>query len=102
MELGVQPVQSGANVVHFTEAVIVCTLAHSHASKIETQHRKAEAVDSFHGVKDDLIVKRSTVQRMGMTDQRGVRRALNALIEQGFETACGAVDKEGTDCGIGR
>ncbi len=76
MELGVEPVQSRANIVHFAEAVVVRALAHSRSAKIETQYRKAEAVQGLHGVKDDLVMERPAVQGMGMANQSGVSRPL--------------------------
>src|ERR1019366_7196934 len=53
-ELIFQPAQRGLHVCNFTASLIMPACAQARAAKVEAQHRKAERVQSFHGVKDDL------------------------------------------------
>lgn len=69
MKFVIKPVQGSTNIVRFTDAVIVFALAQSCAAKVETQDRKPETVQRFHGMKDDFVLKRASVKRMRMTDQ---------------------------------
>ena len=97
MILGVQPVERGAHVVDFSVAVIVLALAQSRAAKVEAQHGETKTVQRFHGVEDDFVVQRSAEQRVRMTDDRGVSRIFCAGIQQCFQPACGAVEKQRAD-----
>ena len=90
----VEPVEPCAHVINFAVAMIVLALAQAGTAKIESQHRKSEAVQRLHGVKDNLVVQRPPKQRMRMANQSGMRRILRASIEQRLEPPCGAVKKE--------
>jgi len=68
MEFVVEEVEGGADVVEFASAVVVLAVAESGAAEVEAEHRKAERVQSFHGVEDDFVVQRASVEGMGMTD----------------------------------
>ena len=92
-ELALQPVERGADVFDFADAVGVLAFAQSGAAKIETQHGESEAVERFHGVEDDFVVQRSAKKRMRMADERGVSRGGRAGVEQGFEASGGASRK---------
>lgn len=83
----IQPIQRSPNVVHFTISMIMFPVAQAGAAKIEAQHREGKTVQRFHGVKDHLVMKRSTVERMGMAHQSGARGLRSASIEQRFEAA---------------
>ena len=84
MKLGVEPVQRGADVFDFADAVIVFSLAQSCSAEVEAQHRESKAVQRFHRMEDDFVVQRSTEQRMWMANDSGMRRVLRASVEQGF------------------
>ena len=77
-------------------------LAQSGSTEVEAQHGKAKAVQRLHGVEDDFVVQRSAKQRMGMTDQRSMRRVLGSGVEQSFESSGGTVEKQGADGGVRR
>ena len=65
-ELIFQPSQRGLYVGNFTAPLVVPACAQARTAKVEAQHRKAERVQSLHGVKDHLVVHRATAQRMRM------------------------------------
>ena len=98
MELLVKPIQGRSNVVHFADSVVVLTLAETSPAKIETQHGKTKTVQRLHGMKDDLIVQRAAKEGMRMTNDGGVSGIGSSSIEQGFETAGRAFEKQGADC----
>ena len=56
---GVEPVERSANILDFAIAVVVFALAQSGSAEVESQHWKAEVIQRFHGVEDDLVVQRS-------------------------------------------
>src|SRR5206468_4272568 len=85
------------DVIDFTDAVIVFSLAQSGSAEVEAQHGKSKAVQSFHRVEDDFVVQRSTEEWMGMANHGGVRRVLRVRIEQGFEASSGTFEKKGAD-----
>ena len=85
VELTMQPVERGADIFNLATAVVVLSLAQSCSAKVEAQHGETEAVQSFRGVENDFVVKRSPINRMRMADQRGVGRVRRALVEQGFK-----------------
>jgi len=82
VELRVQPVERRAKVFRFAASLVVLAGAQSCSPEVEAQHGKAKAVQRLHGVKHDLVVQRPTEQRMGMADQRGMRGASGAGVEQ--------------------
>src|SRR5437588_6983960 len=97
MKLGVQPVESGANVLDFAGAVIVFTVAESSAAEVEAQHGKAKAVQCLHGVKYDFVMQCSAKHRMRMADDRGMCRAFGACIQQRFQSSRRAFEEERPD-----
>jgi hypothetical protein len=98
-EFTFEPVKGGAHIFDFADAIRVLAFAQSGASEIEAKHGKSEAVKRFHGVEDDLVVERSAVERMRMTDDSGVRRGGRTGVEQSFQASGGSGEKEGTDAG---
>ena len=87
MEFGIEPVQSRADIVHFTIALVMFPLAQSGSAKVEPQHGEAEAVEGLHRVEHDLVVQRSTKQRVRMTNQCGVRCIGRACVKQRFQAS---------------
>jgi len=73
-EFTFEPVEGGPDVFDFSDAVCVLALAQAGAAEIEAEHGKSEIVERFHGVEDDFVVQRSSIERMRMTDQGSVRR----------------------------
>src|SRR5208282_5950295 len=65
-----QIVESGANVILFAAAVVVCAFAESRAAKIQAQHRNAPAMNCFRRLKDPLVVHRAAKQGMRVADDR--------------------------------
>ena len=76
-----QPIQGGLNIVRFPVSMIVFPLAQSGAAEVETQNRKTKMVQRLHGMKDHLVVKRSTEERMRMAHQGGVCGVGSAGVE---------------------
>ena len=97
MKLGIQPIESGANVLDFPGAMIMLARAQSRPAKIEAQHRKPEAVQRLHGVEDNFVVQRSAKQRMRMADYRSMRGILNTCIQQSFQPSSWAIEKKRFD-----
>lgn len=94
MKLGIEPVERGANVIHFAPALIVRPLAQSRAAEIKAQDGKAKTIQRLHGVEDDLVVQGPAKQRVRVADNRRVGGILGAAVEQGFKTSCRAVEEE--------
>ena len=71
-EFAFQPVERGADVFDFANAVGVLAFAQTGAAKVEAEHGKSKAVQRLHGVEDDFVVQRSSIERMRMADQGGM------------------------------
>ena len=99
LEFLFQPVEGGAHIFDFSHAVGVLAFTQSGAAEVEAEHGESEAVEGLHGVEDDFVVERSSVQRMRMTDEGGVGRGGGSGVEEGFKAACGACNGEGADGG---
>ena len=98
-ELVFEPVEGGADVFDFPDAAGVLAFAQAGAAEIETEHRESEAVERFHGVEDDFVVQRSSVERMRMADHGGVRRVGRSVVEQSLKASGGAGKEQGSDAG---
>ncbi|MGB7609106.1 MAG: hypothetical protein WBL97_11925, partial [Candidatus Sulfotelmatobacter sp.] len=96
-ELGVQPVESGANIFDFPVAVIVLAMAEAGAAKVEAQHRKTKTVQRLHGMKHNLVMQRSSKQRMRVANNCGMSRFFRTGIEQRFESSRWAFKEERSD-----
>lgn len=94
LKFAFKPFESGSHVVDFADAVCMLSFAQAGTTEVEAQDGKSEAVERFHGVEDDLVMERSSVERMRMADQRRVRGRGRAIVEQGLEASGGAVEKE--------
>ena len=92
-KFALEPVKRYPDILNFTNAMRVLTLAESGAAKVEAQHRKSEAVESFHGVEDDFVVKSAAIKRVRMAYERCVCRRRRARIEQRFQTPSVAFKK---------
>ena len=61
MKLRVQPVDRGSYIIDLALPLIVFTFAHPGATEIESQHRKAELMQSLHRMIDNLVVHRAAI-----------------------------------------
>ena len=98
-ELAFEPIEGGAHVFDFADAVGMLAFAQSGAAEVEAQHGESEAVERFHGVEDDFVVQRSTVKRMRMAHHGGMGRVGRSGVEQGFQASGGAGEEERADAG---
>ena len=92
-KLAFEPIEGGAHVFNFADAVGVLAFAQSGAAEIKAQHGESEVVERLHGVEDDFVVQRAAKQRMRMANHRGVRRVLSARVEQRFQASGRTVEE---------
>ena len=97
MELRIQPVEGGADIVDLAVAMIVLAGAESGAAKVEAQHGKSNTIQSLHGMEYNLVMERPAKHRMGMANYRRVRRTLGASVEQRFQPSRRAFQEERLD-----
>ena len=69
------------------------------AAEVETQHREPEVVQRLHGVEDNFVVERPTIERMRMTNNRSMSRSGRSRIEQRFQASGGAFKEERANAG---
>ena len=100
MKSFVEPVERGTDVLYLADAIVVLSLAQAGSAEIEAQHRKAKAVEGFHGVEDDFVVEGSAVEGMRVADQCGVRCVRSTRVEQSFELPGRPLESESGDGGI--
>jgi hypothetical protein len=86
-EFGLDPIESGADVFDFADAVGVLALAQSGAAEVEAEDGESEAVEGFHGVEDDFVVERSAKEGMRMTNHGSVGCGGGSGVEQSFQTS---------------
>jgi len=98
-EFGLDPIESGADVFDFADAVGVHAFTQSCAAEVEAEDRESEAIEGFHGVEDDFVVERSAKERMRVTDDGSVGCGGGSGVEQSFQASGGAGDGEGADAG---
>jgi hypothetical protein len=79
----------------------VFSFAEPKAAKIETQHRKSEAVQRLHRMKNNLVMHGAAVNRVWMANKRRMSRVLRAGVEQGFEAAHWAFNEQRPNCRTG-
>ncbi len=89
-EFALEPVEGGAHVFDFTDAVCVLAFAQAGAAEIEAQYGESKVVERLHGVEDNFIVQRSSIEWMRMADHSGMRRVGRSGVEQGFQASGGA------------
>src|ERR1700674_3801206 len=94
-----EPVEGGAHVFDFANAVCVLAFTQAGTAEVEAEHGKSEAIERFHGVEDDFVVERSTEERMRMADHGGMRRAGRTGVEERFQSSGGAGEEQGADAG---
>lgn len=92
MELAVEPVERGADVVLFALAGIVNAFAQSGAAEVEAQDGQAEGLEGLHRVVDHLVVQGASAQRVRMADEGGKGGIGRAGIEERFEPAGGGAE----------
>lgn len=85
----VEPIERCADIVLFAVAFVVRAFAEAGASEVESQHGQAEGLEGLHRVVDDFVVERASAERMGMTDEGGIRSIRAAGIQQRLKAACG-------------
>jgi len=89
-------IERRANIILFTAAFVVDALAETHAAKIESENRHAAFVESFRGVKDNLIVHRAAEHRMRMAHDGDDRRISNERgPKESLESPGGSCKKQG-------
>ncbi len=98
-ELAFEPIERGAHVFDFPDAVGVLAFAQSGAAEVEAEHGESEAVERFHGVEDDFVVQRPSIERMRVAHQGGMGRTRQSCVEQGFQASGRAGEEQGTDTG---
>src|SRR5271168_3231605 len=101
MKFRVHPVESGAHIFHFANAVVVPALAQSRAAKVEAQHGKAKTVQRLHSMEYDFVVQGAAEERMRVANHSRVSCILRASIKQRFQPSCGPCEKKGFDGGVG-
>src|SRR5262245_29832342 len=95
-----EPCERGARVLEFPLALVVAALAAAGAPEVDPQRGGPMFVQHRGDPVDDLVVHRSAMLWMGMTDQRCDRgRAALALVKDGLEVAGGAGKRDGLDPG---
>ncbi len=99
-ELAFQPSQRCLHVGDLAASVIVLAGAQSRPAKVEAQHRKADRVQSLHGVEDNLIVHGPAKHWVRMTDQPHVGSRGRADVQQGLQTPRRTFDEERADCRV--
>jgi len=72
----------------------VLALAAADAPKIEPQHGKAKTIQHLHGVINDFVVHRPAKQRMRVGDEAGISRVRRSGVQQRFEPAGRAGEKQ--------
>jgi hypothetical protein len=77
----------------------VLAFAQAGTAEVEAEHRESEAVERFHGVEDDFVVQRSTVERMRMAHHGGVRRGGRSGVEESFQASDGSGEEQRPDAG---
>jgi hypothetical protein len=87
------------HIFYFADSVRVLAFAQAGGAEVEAQHRESETVERFHGMKDNFVVQRSTVEGMRMADDGSVRRILRSGVEQSFQASGGTGEKQGADAG---
>jgi hypothetical protein len=90
-EFMLEPVESGADVLDFADAVRVLAFAQPRAAEVEAKHGESETVERFHGVEDDLVVQRAAVERVRMTHHGHVCRVWRSGIQQRFQAPSRAI-----------
>ena len=101
MKLRLEPVERSADIVDFSAAVIVLSMAQSCTAEIEAQHRKSEAIKRLHRMEHNLVVQRSSKQRVRMADNCCVRRILRAGVEQSLKASCRAFQEQRSNRRVG-
>jgi len=91
--LGVEPVERGAHILNFSDALVVFALAQAGSAEIEAQYRKAEAIQGFHGVEHHLVVQGPAEQGMRMADDGSVRGMVSSVVEQRFQASRSTVER---------
>ena len=71
--------------------------AQTGSSEVKAKDGEAKRVQGLHRMEDSLVVQRSAVERMGMTNQRCVRGAGSPCIQQSFQLSGRTFKKQGPD-----
>lgn len=88
-----KPFERGADVFDFRCAAGVFAFAQAGAAKVKTQHRESEAVEGFHGVKNDFVMQRAAVERVRMAHDGGMSGVRGTGVQQSFKTTGRAVQE---------
>ena len=96
-ELIPEPFERDMYVIHFSGSKIVFTFAQTGASEVKAQYRKAEVVQGFHCVKDDFVVERASVERMGMANDGRMCGITGAYVQDRLEAPHAALQEQGSN-----
>ncbi len=94
-----QPVQRASHIIYFPVSMVMFPLAQASAAEIEAQNGKPKAMQRFHGVKHNFVVKSATVQRMRVADESRMRGILYPNVEQSFQLPGRTLEKKRPDAG---
>ena len=82
---GLHPVKSACGVTDLTNTAIVTTLATTNPSKVESHHRKAQALECLVHSVSDPVVHGPAMHRVWMQHQRQRRTLLLTMVVTTFE-----------------
>src|SRR5437879_345935 len=97
MKLAIEPLESSPDIFHLPIAFIMLAVAQAGSAKIEAQHGKSETVQRLHGVKDDLVVQRTTKEWVGMAHYSGVGSVVGTGIQQCLQASGRPLQKKRTN-----
>ncbi len=87
------------HILDFLYAIGMLAFTKTSAAEIEAEHGKSKTIQRLHGVENDLIVQGSAVQRMGMTNHRGMGGAGRSGVQQCFQPSGGTGKRQRTNAG---
>ena len=99
MKFLLKPIKRSPYILLLAKAVVMQSLAAPSAAKVKAQHGETQSMEGLHRVVNHLIVHGAPAHRVGMADQGAVRRVIAALVQQGFQRACGASQVKGSNGG---
>ena len=93
MIVAFKPIESGADIVNFANALIVFALAQSRSTEVEAQHGKAKTAQRLHGMEHHFVVQSSAKEWMRMAYKRGMSGVISSCVQQRFQASGGTVEK---------
>lgn len=87
VQMLVEPVEGGADVVLLAAAVVMSAFAEPGAAEVEAEDGKAAELEGFHGVINDLVVHGSSAEGVRVTEEDRVPGVGRAGVEEGLEAS---------------